>query len=110
MIFFQATVHLKDNKQGQFFEGMQELARLAPAEINFRLFAAYIPVTGQQNTYINIWQAPDANSVVNLPQELAKHPDLAAVFGKVKDCIAEETYELLVAAPYAVGGKTDGEN
>jgi len=101
MIYLQATVHLKENQQTRFFELMPQLAKRAAADIGFRLSAAYIPKTGQQNTYINIWQVPDANSVINLPQELQKYPDLAALFGYVKECIAEETYELLVTAPYA---------
>ena len=100
MINFQATVHLRENKQARFFELMPQLAELAAKDINFRLVAAYIPITGLQNTYINIWQAPDANAVANLPNEIAKHPELATLFGEVKACIAEETYALLVPAPY----------
>ena len=100
MIYFQATVHLRENQQARFFELMPKLAEFAAKDINFRLAAAYIPVTGRQNTYINIWIAPDANAVVNLGAEIAKHPKLAELFGEVKKCIAEETYELLAAAPY----------
>lgn len=100
MVYFQAIVHLRENQQARFFDLMPKLAERAAADIQFRLHAAYIPVTGQQNTYINIWQAPDANAVVNLPAEIQKYPDLAKLFGDVKACIAEETYDLLVAAPY----------
>jgi hypothetical protein len=100
MIYFQATVHLRENQQTRFFELMPKLAELAAKDINFRLAAAYIPITGKQNTYINIWQAPDANAVANLSAEISKHPKLAELFGEVKKCIAEETYDLLVAAPY----------
>ena len=101
MVYFQVTVHLKDSQQARFFELMPQFAKLAAAEIDFRLSAAYIPATGRQNTYIHIWAVPDANAVQDLPRELPKHPELAAVYAQVKECIADEAYELLVAAPYA---------
>jgi len=88
--------------QGQMEKFCEVMAGVLPflEERGWKLLAAYQHIIGRQNTIVDIWEIPDANSVEKTPgavNQLGSFRDLA---GQLKAVIEEKVLQVMIKASY----------
>jgi hypothetical protein len=100
MVYLQATLKIY---QGQMEKFCQVMAGVVPflEERGWKLLAAYQNIIGRQNTIVDIWEIPDANSVektLGAVNQLAAFRDLA---GQLNGVVEEEVLQVMIKASYS---------
>lgn len=100
MVYLQATLKIY---QGQMEKFCQVMAGVVPIleERGWKLLAAYQNLIGRQNTIVDIWELPDANSVektLGAVSQLAVFRDLA---GQLNGVVEEEVLQVMTKASYS---------
>ena len=100
MVYLQATLKIY---QGQMEKFCQVMAGVVPIleERGWKLLAAYQNLIGRQNSIVDIWEIPDANSVektLGAAYQLAAFRDLA---GQLNGVIEEEVLQVMTKASYS---------
>ena len=100
MVYVKADVTTLPGKLPRFSELMKELVPVI-AEIQWVLTGAYLNVSGRQESFVLLWQVPDANAIFKLGGQVAKNPRLAELLGNIQQCIEPQVITLMADAPFS---------
>jgi hypothetical protein len=100
MVYLQATLKIRQGKMEQFCEVMSGVVAILE-ERGWKLLAAYQNIIGRQNTVVDVWEIPDANSVekvLGAASQLTAFRQLAA---RLDDVIEDEVLQIMTKASYS---------
>jgi NIPSNAP len=100
MVYLQATLKIYQGKMEKFCEVMAGVVPILE-ERGWKLLAAYQNIIGRQNTIVDIWEIPDANSVekvLGIASQLTAFRDLVGGLGGV---VEEEVLQVMTKASYS---------
>ena len=100
MVYLQATLKIYQGKDGKILPGMAGVVPILE-ERGWKLLAAYQNIIGRQNTIVDIWEIPDANSVqrvLGIASQLTAFRELA---GGLDDVVEEEVLQVMTKASYS---------
>jgi hypothetical protein len=100
MVYLQATLKIRQGKMEKFCQVMAGVVTILE-ERGWKLLAAYQNMIGRQNTVVDIWEIPDANSVekvLGIASQLTAFRELAAA---LDDVIEEEVLQVMTKASYS---------
>jgi hypothetical protein len=100
MVYLQATLKIY---QGQMEKFCQVMSGVVPIleERGWKLLAAYQNIIGRQNTIVDIWEIPDANSVEKVLGIAAQLSAFRELTGQLGGVVEEEVLQVMVKASYS---------
>ncbi len=100
MVYLQATLKIHQGKMEKFCQVMSGVVPILE-ERGWKLLAAYQNLIGRQNTIVDVWEIPDANSVeqvLGAASQLKAFRELAA---RLDDVVEEEVLQVMTKASYS---------
>jgi hypothetical protein len=100
MVYLQATLKIYMGKMEKFSQVMSGVVPILE-ERGWKLLAAYQNIIGRQNTIVDIWEIPDANSVEKVLGIASQLTAFRELVGKLDDVVEEEVLQVMVKASYS---------
>lgn len=100
MVYLQATLKIYQGKMEKFCEVMSGVVPLLEQR-GWKLLAAYQNIIGRQNTIVDIWEIPDANSVQNILGAVSTLPAFRELAARLDDVVEEEVLQVMTKASYS---------
>jgi hypothetical protein len=100
MAYLQATLKIY---QGQMEKFCAVMAGVVPIleERGWKLLGAYQNLIGRQNTIVDLWEIPDANSVEKVLGEASQLAAFRNAAAQLADVVEEEVLQLMFKVPYS---------
>jgi predicted transcriptional regulator len=100
MVYLQATLKIY---QGQMENFCQVMAGVVPIveERGWKLLAAYQNLIGRQNTIVDIWEIPDANSVEKVLGAVSQLTAFRSLVKELNGVVEEEVLQVMTKASYS---------
>lgn len=100
MVYQHVTLKIRYGKIAQFHEAMSHVVPVMENVYGWKLIGAWDMLVGRLFTVIDLWQIPDANAIQCVAGAYS-HPDIVPWVPTLMECIEEESFQLLVPAPYS---------
>jgi hypothetical protein len=100
MVYLQATLKIHQGKVEKFCQVMADVVPILE-ERGWKLLAAYQNIIGRQNTIVDIWEIPDANSVQSVLAIASQVPAFRELAGRLDDVVEEEVLQVMTKASYS---------
>jgi len=100
MVYLQATLKIYQGKMEKFCQVMAGVVPILE-ERGWKLLAAYQNIIGRQNTIVDIWEIPDANSVGDILGVASQLPAFRELTGRLGDVVEEEVLQVMTKASYS---------
>jgi predicted transcriptional regulator len=100
MVYLQATLKIHQGKVEKFCQVMTGVVQILE-ERGWKLLAAYQNIIGRQNTIVDIWEIPDANSVQDVLGAVSQLPAFRELAGRLDDVVEEEVLQVMTKASYS---------
>jgi len=101
-MFMQSTIDVASDQTAAFNELMAEIVA-HQATHGWRLVAAFVQITGDLGTYVDVWEMDDAAHFERGLAALRSHPDFARFRKVLSSAVRHETVVLGLPAPYSAG-------
>jgi hypothetical protein len=100
MVYLQATLKIY---QGQMEKFCGVMAGVVPIleERGWKLLAAYQNIIGRQNTIVDVWEIPDANSVEKTLGAVSQFAAFRDLVGQLNGVVEEEVLQVMTKASYS---------
>jgi hypothetical protein len=100
MVYLQATLKIYQGKMEKFCEVMSGVVPILE-ERGWKLLAAYQNIIGRQNTIVDVWEIPDANSVEKVLGIASQLTAFRQLVGRLDGVVEEEVLQVMVKASYS---------
>jgi hypothetical protein len=100
MVYLQATLKIYQGQMEKFSRVMAEVVPLLE-ERGWKLLAAYQNIIGRQNTIVDIWEIPDANSVEKVLGAIGQLSSFRKLAGELTGVVEEEVLQVMTKASYS---------
>ena len=100
MVYLQATLKIYQGKMEKFCEVMSGVVPILE-ERGWKLLAAYQNIIGRQNTIVDIWEIPDANSVEKVLGAASQLAGFRQLVGGLGGVVEEEVLQVMTKASYS---------
>jgi len=100
MVYLQATLKIYQGKVEKFCQVMSEVVPILE-ERGWKLLAAYQNIIGRQNTIVDVWELPDANSVQDVLSIVGQMPAFRQLAARLDDVVEEEVLQVMTKASYS---------
>jgi NIPSNAP protein len=100
MVYLQATLKIYQGKMEKFCKVMSGVVPLLE-ERGWKLLGAYQNLIGRQNSIVDVWEIPDANSVEKVLGAASQLKAFRDLVGELDDVVEEEVLQVLTKASYS---------
>ena len=100
MVYLQATLKIYQGKMEKFCQVMAGVVPILE-ECGWKLLAAYQNIIGRQNTIVDVWEIPDANSVEKVLGAVSQLSAFRELTGRLGDVVEEEVLQVMTKASYS---------
>lgn len=98
-VYMHVTLKVRNGKLDQFNEALGHVVPVLE-ELGWKLVGAWQTAIGRFNTVYDLWELPDANSVLSVLPVAFQTPAFAKWAPQIYDAVEEETVQIVVPTPY----------